>query len=111
MLERFINPLIGEVVDVKRHPNGFVKYKIRYIYNGKKYNSWSSWIKYDGYEVGNSIAIKVLHFPKEKTLFRIPIDVNSNPQTHPVIDGLFAGSCCALIGAVCFAIGRASKRK
>lgn len=111
MLEKFINPLIGQVEEVKRHQNGFVKYKIAYSYNDRVYHRWSSWIKYDGYEVGDSISLKMLHFPSKQAIIRLPIDVNNNPQQYPIATGILIGTACAATGIVGLVIGRALSSK
>lgn len=101
---------IGIVDEIRTNVNGLVKYKITYKdYLQREFTAWTSWMRDDGYKIGDSIPVKNLAIPSFGML-NVPLSVNNHPQNH--VELYVAAMVTAGIGALIagYNIGKNSKR-
>lgn len=101
---------VGIIEKIKKRKDETVKYKISYPdYKGRVYSAWTTWMRDDGYQIGDSIPVKNIAIPSFG-LLNIPLSINSNPQKYvePYVAAMVATGIGALIAG--YHIGKHSKK-
>lgn len=110
--ENIVSLSVGIIMRSKVHASGgSVKYQILYKDNsGREHTRWSDWMRFDGYQIGDSIPVKVLTIPATYGLISDLIEVDSHPQKRiePYILAMVAAGVGALIAG--YNIGKSSKK-
>ena len=109
-LDQFNTNSIGIVEGSKTRLNGDVKYKIAYRdYQGREYSAWTTWMRDDGYRIGDSIPVRNISVPSFG-LLNIPLAINNHPQRYvePYVAAMVVAGIGALIAG--YNIGKNSKK-
>jgi hypothetical protein len=81
--ENIASKSVGVITNTKVHRNGFVKYKILYRdMNDREHTSWSDWMRFDGYQIGDSIPVKYIVLPPTLGICNGLLEVNNHPQNQ-----------------------------
>ena len=110
-LDQFNTHSIGVIEQMKARLNGNVKYKIMYRdYQGRTYSAWTTWMRDDGHNVGDSIPVKNVTIPSFG-LLNIPLSIDNNPQRYvePYVAAMVVAGIGALIAG--YHIGKNSKNE
>ena len=100
---------VGVIDEIKTRDDGAVKYKIAYKdYKGRTFTAWTSWMRDDGYRLGDSIPVNNLAIPSFG-LVNVPLAVNNCPQKHvePYVAAMVLAGIGALIAG--YHIGKSKK--
>jgi hypothetical protein len=91
---------VGIVMRMKVHnKSGAVRYEILYKdQSGREHTRWSDWMRFDGYQIGDSIPVKVLTIPATFSLISDLLEVDGHPQNHvePYVLAMVATGVVAL---------------
>lgn len=100
---------IGIVEEKKVRRNGDAKLKISYRdFKGREYTAWTTWIRDDGHNPGDSIPVRNVSVPSFG-LLNVPVSVNNHPQRY--VEPFVAAMVLTGIGAAFagYHIGKSKK--
>ncbi len=81
--KEFIRLSVGMIEQMKINKCNLVQYQIAFRDdNGNTNKKWTNWMRYDGYEPGNSIPIKILTVNLPVSQLNILLEANNTPQVH-----------------------------
>lgn len=102
IFESPISLSIGIIMRSKVHKNGAIKYEILYKdQSGREHTRWSDWMRFDGYQIGDSIPVKIITIPATGGLFSDLLEVNGHPQDRVepyVLAMVLTGAAALFVG-------------
>ena len=100
---------LGVIEETKNRKDGSVRYKIAYRdYKGRDFSAWTTWMRDDGYKIGDSVPVNNFAIPSFGML-NIPVAVNNHPQRYvePYVAAMVLAGIGALIAG--YHIGKSKK--